>query len=99
MGGEARTSPSPEIFSSGPGAGVPLALVCLTSWQSPRAEQTAGAGCSSSKRFYLNSCCLHTFPHLPSQKRDFNNELLHDNRPLINSLLFFWGQIILIKVG
>lgn len=75
------------------------ALLCLTSWRSPRAEQAAKEGPSSLKRFCLNSCHRHTFPHLPSQERDFNNELLHDNRPLINSLLFFGGQIILIKVG
>lgn len=79
--------------------GALWALACLTSWQSPRAEQTAKGGSSSFKRFCLNSCRLHTFPHLPSRERDFNNELLHDNRPLINSLLFFWGQISLIKVG
>lgn len=30
---------------------------------------------------------------------DFHNELLHDNSPLINSSLFFWGQIILSEVG
>lgn len=47
----------------------------------------------------LTSCRLHTFPHLPSQEKDFNNELLRDNRPLINSLLFFWGWITLIKMG
>jgi hypothetical protein len=57
-----------------------------------------GGGSSSVKRFCLSSCCPHTLPHLLSQERDFNNELLHDNRPLINSLLFFWGQITLIKV-
>lgn len=79
--------------------GWPHALVCLTSWQSPRAEQTAGGGPGSFKRFCLTSCRLHTFPHLPSQEKDFNNERLRDNRPLINSLLFLWGQIILIKVG
>lgn len=75
------------------------ALLRLTFRQSPRAQQTAGGGSGSFKRFCLTSCRLHTFPHLPSQEKDFNNELLRDNRPLINSLLFFWGQIILIKVG
>lgn len=82
-----------------PAQGCPRALLRLTSRLSPRAQQTAGGGSGSFKRFCLTSCRLHTFLHLPSQEKDFNNELLCDNRPLINSLLFFWGQIILIKVG
>lgn len=80
-------------------AGVPPCSGMSDLPAEPRAEQTAGGGFGSFKRFCLTSCPLHTFPHLPSQEKDFNNELLHDNRPLINSLLFFWGRIILIKVG
>lgn len=65
----------------------------------PKGRTDNWGGSSSFKRFCLNSCPLHTFPHLPSQEKDFSNELHSDNRPLINSLLFFWGYIILSKVS
>lgn len=61
--------------------------------------QAARGGPNSLKRFCLTSCPLCPFPHLPSYERDFINELHCDSRPLINSLLFFQGQIILMKVG
>lgn len=78
---------------------VPHVLQSVTSWQSPGVKEIAGGGSRSVKRFCLNAIGRHTSSPLLFQERGFYKELLHDNRSLINSLLFFWGQIILIKEG
>ena len=65
-----------------------------SAWASARAPEPSGLSRTAPGRLPWTAG-----EGLPSQERDFNNELLHDNRPLINSLLFFGGQIILIKVG